>query len=318
MKRRIFVSLLCMFMLLSAAPAWAEPTHIDRVIAVDDAFVNINADVYMPDRQILAVYEAVRETWSEYDMPALFLDGQNYETHYQSYRDGAMYPYYTTGSGTNLIIAPGRFSFDTDVGAALYEAYYIDMSCRRIDAVPGLSVDDALDMVRALASGLDVELVYDASNATAQSCTVELNGKVSQQDFYIMTMPYAYDGVRMSTELFYLSSIDYYGDNGFLEVFVTTQGVVSCSNNGKYYRALKVQQEAEALSLDAALDCFERFMQSLLLEESVPIVRIALEYVPMPNPATVDTELLVPAWAFYMNEQQVYVYFNALTGDLII
>lgn len=314
MKRRA-IALVLSVLLAYAFPASADAQRVERTLEPDDTIVYIDAETYIPDRREYPVYEVTTELWGEYDIPAIFMGDQDYEMFYQD-SEARMYPYYVFGDGTAIYLTSGAIFYDTELGAKLYGAYS-DMACREIAEVAGLSADEALNMVGELAEQLDVELLLDAECVTALSCSVELNGGIAPQEFYYMQLQYSYDGVRISPETFYMGSIDYMARNGVLEALVSARGLESLSI-GRYYRVQKVHNEAEALALDEALTRFEAFVQSLFLEESFTITRIALQYVPLPNPATVDNELLVPAWTFYTDEQSPYVYFNALTGELII
>lgn len=304
---------LLLVLLLTANTAFAAVNHVQKQYHLDGADLFLDADIVDIKAGALPIYEISQEEWYEYEMPDIFFGGKDYELTYMQGNKGALLPCYITADHDSLLVYSGKFSYETIRGAEIYHHLYaLDTEPFLVEKVPDITENEALNLVLELTQKLNIEIALEQAIIHG----IRVGAGEDEHVFYYIKVPFAYQGVRIMPTLFVMDSLEYCGDNGDLEVYITADGIEYAFVNGVYWRAGSIIEEINILNQDEAIEAFITYMDSMLHTNDITITEIVLEYVPIPNAGKSRKKTLAPVWTFYVDDY-AYAHIDAATGLVI-
>ena len=308
--------------------AYATEQVVQAEYILDGASLYIDAPVSIATTDEIPLLRVSPCTWDQFDLPAVLFQNRDYEVAAAQGNQGALYPLYTSAQGDELVVTPGAFYYTTELGTSLYNAIQMNDAASSITQIDGFSTQEAFSVLEdtALRLGIDIAMHEDATFVAYAAHDLAATGETADfVDCYYIRAPFTYHNVRLIPEPFILGTLEYYGNNGYLEAFLTADGIESLNPNGNYFQIEQTISLTQPISVDEAVECLLQYLNGLILFEDIAIGRIVLQYVPMPSEDVGFTELL-PAWTFYAKFtdgeagtvfKQAEYFLDAATGEII-
>ncbi|MEG2860241.1 MAG: hypothetical protein RSA12_10130 [Clostridia bacterium] len=304
---------------------------------------NVETDRPLPTK----VYRARAQQWDEQKLRDAFLGGEAVDlTARNEPTDEGRFYYRQDARGMTLLALKGMVDFEDNFFAYVT----IEQMCALVretppdapKAIAGLTKEQAIARLKSIADKLGLELgevfqatpmthalfqrvyrdYYDGLDPSEYRYHQPPEQQAQLPDGYWMRADLCVDGVPIMRECYQIGNTEQVVDVSRLLAYVTVNGVDCFITDGKVYECVDQKEiEAPIRSFDEAVQLFLKRCDGLILKEDVEVVRIAINYVPVPRKDR--AYVLRPAWCFYLTGpgatfdnygENTPVYFDAITG----